>query len=232
MFTTIDLKRMNSFRKLRLLAVLMLLLATGIPHKSWACACGCSVFDIGGTSGLPTENDHGGRVFYEWDHSTQNTNWSGTSSAPAANNSDKKVVTDWLRVGVQYMFNREWGVMATLPYANREFTTDNNPPGPFNRYRVTDLADMEIMGMYTGFSKDMSAGLIFGLKLPTGNYTAPGFRPRHGARHGQHGPHSRRFPPGHAHRGQCLAVLQPGASAHPGADPERIQPRSRNRWNV
>jgi hypothetical protein len=142
---------------------------------SWACACGCSVFDVGGTSGLPTENDHGGRVFFEWDHSTQNINWSGTSSAPAANNSDKRVLTDWLRVGFQYMFNREWGVMATLPYANRDFTTDNNPPGPFNKYRVTDLADMEIMGMYTGFSKDMSTGLIFGLKLPTGNYTAPGF---------------------------------------------------------
>jgi hypothetical protein len=29
--------------------------------------------------------------------------------------------------------------------------------------------------MYTGFSKDMSTGVIFGLKLPTGNYTAPGF---------------------------------------------------------
>jgi hypothetical protein len=31
------------------------------------------------------------------------------------------------------------------------------------------------MGMYTGFSKDMSTGLIFGLKLPTGNFTAKGF---------------------------------------------------------
>jgi hypothetical protein len=73
------------------------------------------------------------------------------------------------------MFNREWGVMATLPYANRSFITDDNPPGPFSRYGVSDLADMEIMGMYTGFSKDMSTGLIFGVKLPTGNYTAPGF---------------------------------------------------------
>ena len=34
---------------------------------------------------------------------------------------------------------------------------------------------MEIMGMYTGFFKDMSTGVIFGLKLPTGNYTAYGF---------------------------------------------------------
>ena len=32
-----------------------------------ACACGCSVFDVGGGM-LPQENDHGGRVFVEyWD---------------------------------------------------------------------------------------------------------------------------------------------------------------------
>ena len=30
------------------------------------------------------------------------------------------------------------------------------------------------MGMYTGFFKDMSTGIIFGVKLPTGTYTAPG----------------------------------------------------------
>jgi hypothetical protein len=175
MFATIGMQRSNLLHKVGIFAGALLLLAAAAPHKGWACACGCSVFDIGGTAGLPSENDHGGRVFFEWDHSTQNINWSGTSSAPSSNNSDKKIVTDWLRVGFQYMFNREWGVMATLPYANRDFTTDNNPPGPFNKYRVSDLADMEITGMYTGFSQDMSTGLIFGLKLPTGNYTAPGF---------------------------------------------------------
>jgi hypothetical protein len=175
MFVTTVPKRMKSFRNVGSLAAAFFLLVGVVADKAWACACGCSVFDVGGTSALPIENDHGGRVFVEWDHSNQNRNWSGTSSAPAANNADKKVLTDWMRLGIQYMFNREWGVMATLPYADRAFTTDNNPPGPFNTYRVSDLADMEIMGMYTGFFKDMSTGLIFGLKLPTGNYTAPGF---------------------------------------------------------
>ena len=31
---------------------------------------------------------------------------------------------------------------------------------------------MEVMGMYSGFSNDMSTGVIFGLKLPSGTYTA------------------------------------------------------------
>ena len=30
------------------------------------------------------------------------------------------------------------------------------------------------MGMYTGFFKDMSTGVIFGLKLPTGTFPASG----------------------------------------------------------
>jgi hypothetical protein len=32
------------------------------PSAAWACACGCSVFDVGGGL-LPQEDDHGGRVF-------------------------------------------------------------------------------------------------------------------------------------------------------------------------
>ncbi len=30
-----------------------------------ACACGCSVFDVGGGL-LPQEDDHGGRIFFEY----------------------------------------------------------------------------------------------------------------------------------------------------------------------
>ena len=50
------------------------------PSTAWACACGCSVFDVG-FGGLPQEDDHGGRVFFEMDHSNQTQNWVGTSKA-------------------------------------------------------------------------------------------------------------------------------------------------------
>ena len=59
-----------------------------------ACACGCSVFDVGGGL-LPQENDHGGRVFIEWWHADQNQNWIGNSKGSAAANLDKRLVTDW-----------------------------------------------------------------------------------------------------------------------------------------
>jgi hypothetical protein len=138
-----------------------------------ACACGCSVFDIGGGL-LPQENDSGGRIFTEWWHSDQNQNYVGSSKGPANVNSDKRLYTDWVTLGAQYMFNREWGVMARLPYANRNLTTDTGAPGGIQTFNSHDFGDLEVMGMYTGFFNDMSTGVMFGLKLPTGVYNASG----------------------------------------------------------
>jgi len=138
-----------------------------------ACACGCSVFDVGGGL-LPQENDHGGRVFFEYWGSVQNQNWIGNAKGPAAANTDKNVTTSWYNVGFNYSFNRDWGVMARLPYASRSFTTDTGPPGGIQTFNSKDWGDLEVMGMYTGFFPDMSTGVMFGLKFPTGAYTAPG----------------------------------------------------------
>ncbi len=156
----------------------ILLLSSLIPSGAFACACGCAVFDVGSVSLLPKEGDHGGAVYFEWDYSDQKQNWSGTSKAPAANNGDKQILTDWYVVGLNYMFNRDWGVMVRVPTANRAFTTDTNfgaTPAMIDTFHVSTIGDIEVTGMYTGFSDDMSKALIFGLKLPTGTFTAPGF---------------------------------------------------------
>jgi hypothetical protein len=138
-----------------------------------ACACGCSVFDVGGGL-LPQEDDHGGRIFFEYWHSNQNQNWIGNSKGPASANNDKNVTTNWYSVGLTYSFNRDWGVMVRAPYATRSFTTDTGAPNGIQTFNSSDWADVEVMGMYTGFFNDMSTGVMFGLKLPTGIYTAPG----------------------------------------------------------
>jgi hypothetical protein len=143
--------------------------------QALACACGCSVFDVGGLD-LPQEQDHGGRVFFEFWGTNQTTNYVGSSRAPAALNSDKNLNTQWYNVGFSYNFNRDWGVMVRVPTANRDLTTTTNLafPGSLNTFNSKDIGDIEIMGMYTGFFKDMSTGIMFGVKLPTGTFTAPG----------------------------------------------------------
>jgi len=139
-----------------------------------ACACGCSVFDVGGLD-TPQEQDHGGRVFFEFWSGDQTHNWVGSSKAAGFLNSDSKINTQWYNVGFQYSFNRDWGVMVRIPTVSRALTTDTAPIGPGSEtFHSTDIGDIEIMGMYTGFFPDMSTGAIFGVKLPSGTYNAPG----------------------------------------------------------
>jgi hypothetical protein len=167
----------DAARLVNLVASLLIAIAPLLAFTTTAaraCACGCSVFDAG-FGGLPQEDDHGGRIFLEWWHSDQNTLRAGTSNISHDANVDKHITTSWYSIGAQYMFNRDWGFMARLPYANRDFDTVDQDSGILNHFNVRDFGDLELMGMYTGLSKDLSTGLIFGVKLPTGNYTAHGF---------------------------------------------------------
>jgi hypothetical protein len=147
-----------------------LLAAALAPSASWACACGCGIFDVGTSSMFPT--GPGGMAFLQYDYQDQNQNWSGTSRAPAANNADKAIQTSFVTAGLQYMFNSDWGLMVEVPYVNRTFTTTGGASG---NDQVTlnwgDLGDIRVKGIYTGFSPDLSTGVTFGFKLPSGNYT-------------------------------------------------------------
>ncbi|MDR3512128.1 MAG: hypothetical protein P4L73_10875 [Caulobacteraceae bacterium] len=141
------------------------------PSAALACACGCGVFDVGGVPLMA--NGQGGEAFVEYDYMNQTHNHAGTSGAPAADNADKQIRSNFVLAGVQYMINHDWGVMAELPVTNRLFRTADS--GAVDRFRDTAIGDVRLMGVYTGLSPDMSTGLIFGVKLPTGDWKAAGF---------------------------------------------------------
>ena len=140
------------------------LLAPGVVH---ACACGCSVFDVATSSMLP--NGPGGMAFVQYAYQDQNRNWNGTSEAAAANNDDKEIETDFVTFGLQYLFNQKWGAQLELPYAYRHFKTDVGGGNIVSRY-WSQFGDLRLEGIYTGFFADLSAGVTFGLKLPTGSF--------------------------------------------------------------
>ena len=152
--------------------VCLIALALGLtPGFAMACACGCGVFDVGTASLFP--GCKGGTAFFEFNHMDQGQNWSGTSGAPAADNDDKEIRSEFYTLGGQYMFNHSWGVMGQLALDHRDFTTDGG--AGIQTFHHTALGDLTLTGEYTGFSKDMSTGVIFGLKLPTGDFRYPGF---------------------------------------------------------
>lgn len=109
-------------------------------------------------------------AFLQYDYMNQNRNWSGTAEAPAANNDDKELETQFVTLGAQYMFNDKWGAQIKAPYDFRYFKgTDEN--GNIASHHWSQLGDIRIEGIYTGFFADLSAGVTIGLKLPTGSYT-------------------------------------------------------------
>ena len=138
------------------------------PSAARACACGCGVFDVGTSSMFPS--GQGGMVFLNYDYQDQNRNWSGTSTAPTVNNSDREIETDFFSLGLQYMFNYNWGIQAEIPYDYRTFKSVDDTGALITRH-WSQLADIRLRGIYTGFFPDLSAGVTLGVKLPTGSYT-------------------------------------------------------------
>jgi hypothetical protein len=138
------------------------------PGQVYACACGCGVFDVGTSSMFPS--GEGGMAYVQYAYQDQNRNWSGTSQAPADNNDDKEIQTHFVTFGLQYMFNRSWGVQAEVPYDFRYFKGKDDAGDIVSR-NWSQLGDIRIEGIYTGFSADLSAGVTLGVKLPTGSFT-------------------------------------------------------------
>jgi hypothetical protein len=140
------------------------------PSAALACACGCGIYEVGTSSMIP--DGAGVETFVDYDYQDQNHNWSGDSQAPASDNDDKDIRTSWYTLGFQEMFNRTWGLRLEVPYEERHFVTTGGASGNdivFLDY--SGVGDIRIEGIYTGLSGDMSEGLTFGLKLPTGSFT-------------------------------------------------------------
>jgi hypothetical protein len=112
----------------------------------------------------------GAMVFLEDDYQDQNQNWNGSSPADGLYNGDKEIRTDFINIGLQYLFNSSWGAQIEMPYDFRYFrgTLDN---GTVASHSWSQVGDIRINGIYSGFSPDLSAGITFGLKVPTGDHS-------------------------------------------------------------
>jgi len=153
----------------RLLAGALVFALLALPHRARACACGCGIFQVGTTGMLPTTLQNGTTVYARFDYMDQRRDWFGDSSAPADANSDRRIRTLFQTYGLQTLFNRNWGLRVEVPYWQRHFTTvDDN--GQLASYDHAAMGDMRVIGSYTGFSPDRSTGLLFGLKLATGDW--------------------------------------------------------------
>lgn len=161
---------MKSLNK-NLLIALLFSGFTASASNALACAGGCGVLNVGTSSLIPSSA--GGIAFLQYDLMNQTRNWSGENKS-GGHNHDKRIDTQTITAGAQYMFNRSWGAAIRVPYVTR--LVDNLPHhGDMTHIRHSDIGDIRLNAIYTGLFDDMSTGITFGLKLPTGQTNAKNF---------------------------------------------------------
>lgn len=161
-----------------LFAAASLFAAALTPSAGVACACGCGVFDVGDGAFMPVTTGSGFTFWLRYSTMDQNRNWAGDARAPAADNHDKDIHTDFYTVRAQYAVGRKWTLMAELPVYDRDFTSTDDggvagPAGSLYHAHLTAPGDLQLMAMYTGFSDARSTGVGLGVKLPTGVWHSP-----------------------------------------------------------
>ena len=129
-----------------------------------ACACGCGVLNVATSSLIPS--CEGGTAFLQYDQMNQSRNWNKHKKSNGHNH-DKRIETQTVTAGAQYMFNRDWGAAMRVPYITRQVRNVNHDHETTNT-KHSDIGDIRINGIYAGFFDDMSTGITFGVKLPTG----------------------------------------------------------------
>ncbi|MDE2356712.1 MAG: hypothetical protein KGL69_08150 [Alphaproteobacteria bacterium] len=148
------------------------------PGAALACACGCGVFDVGSGTFMPSTASSGFTGWLTYNFMNQNQNWEGARAGPAADNTDKRIRTEFITLGGEYTFNPDWTLAVNLPLYDRFFTSTDDgtvagPAGGLYSAHLFAMGDLQVMATYSGFVKDQTSGLSFGLKLPTGLYSSP-----------------------------------------------------------
>lgn len=139
--------------------------------RALACACGCGIFNVATSSLIP--NSVGGTAFLQYDLMNQKHNWSKHKKS-AGHNHDKRIETQTTTMGLQYMFNRDFGASISVPYVTR-YVKNLPHSGEMSYVKHSDIGDIRLKGIYSGFFEDMSTGITFGLKLPSGSSNSHNF---------------------------------------------------------
>ncbi len=153
-----------------------------------ACAsCGCTL------SSMQFSDVQGLTVDLRWDYINQYQLRAGTGTiSPVAASKivnyngpqevEKFTINNYFTLGVDYVITHEWGVNVQVPYVDRNHSTlgtnsdgiDGGPGGGQYTSHTDSFGDIKVIGRYQGFTPQHNVGILFGLKLPTGDYTASG----------------------------------------------------------
>jgi hypothetical protein len=171
---------------------LLIALTIGLvsPFSAFACAsCGCTLSSDWENIGFSSSS--GFKIDLRYDYLNQNQLRSGTGTILGAaasqivNSNGKQEVEKYTRnnyvtASIDYSTNPNWGVNVQIPYIDRNHSTfgvnsDGMSPsdGAYNS-KTSNIGDIKVIGRYQGFSEQHNLGILFGLKLPTGDHSLMG----------------------------------------------------------
>ncbi|MHB1186222.1 hypothetical protein [Thiobacillus sp.] len=167
-------------RKHHLMAAFCILLATAAPPSFAGCtSASCSIntsWDAQGVAQQP-----GFSLDLRFEFIDQNQLRAGSSKTSGADEKERQIRTLNRNFVANLDYAAEnWGVMLSLPVANRSHAHEvNEPPAPpeTETWKISRVGDARVVGRYKlpadMLGESASGGITFGLKLPTGvtNFT-------------------------------------------------------------
>ncbi|MHB8919511.1 MAG: transporter family protein [Halothiobacillus sp.] len=177
----------------RLTAMALFTLAgLAAPQLSQACAtCGCTLNSDAAAGFLPRS---GWSFNLEYTYINQNElrHGSGTASAadvvnnPTTGELEQFTKNHYLNLGITYGFNPDWNLSLIVPYVRRDhgsftdqtsapFDPSQTDPAHLSESHSSSIGDMKVLLRYQGFLPNHNAGVVAGIKLPTGSDSATNF---------------------------------------------------------
>lgn len=157
-----------------LLALILTLSAIAAGTEAFACAA------CGGTLSKEWGNHPGftADLSYSYLNQSQQRYGSGAASSALINNQllngqEVEAFTTTRTTTAAFDYTSDtWGISAELPFLYRTHGTYGTTAPLGAEYTTSSesgIADIRVMGRYLGFSAERNAGIIAGIKLPTGN---------------------------------------------------------------
>ena len=161
---------------LRRLSIVSFSIATSLfAVHSYACsACGCTLSSDWASQGLAASR--GWRFDLRYDFFEQDQLREGTHSVsrsdfdfPNEREVQRYTINRNAMFSLDYSPDKDWGVSVALPWFDRSHATIAEGDTEISTSQDRGIGDLRVLGRYSGFDAQRSTGILFGLKLPTGN---------------------------------------------------------------
>jgi hypothetical protein len=111
--------------------------------------------------------------FVDQKHLQSGTKRVSTDDVAAEETTELRTINRNLLTTLDYAVSKSWAVSVSAPAISRSHSHIDNATGDTEKWDFTRIGDTRVLGMYRFDNEKnpvVSQGLIFGLKLPTGQY--------------------------------------------------------------